>query len=75
VLALGRHHELARKEIEACIADASKDDLFELTSLQAYRLHVLAQRFRVSFADAALSDLLTVLGAEYSSTAANSSNR
>ena len=75
VLALGRQHELARKEVEACVASASRDALFELTSLQAYRLHVLAQRFRVSFADAALSDLLAALGAEYSSPSPPSTRR
>jgi hypothetical protein len=68
VLALGRQHDLARKEVEACIADASRDDLFELTSLQAYRLQLLARRLGVTFSDTALTDLLAALGAEYSAS-------
>ena len=70
VLAMGREHELARKEVEACIGAATREDLFELTSLQAYRLQVLAQRFGVSFADTPLSDVLATLGAEYSASKA-----
>jgi hypothetical protein len=66
VLAFGRQHDLARKEIETCVASASRDDLVELTSLQAYRLQTLSKRFRLPFADAALSELLASLGAEFS---------
>jgi hypothetical protein len=65
LLALGRRQDLTRTEVEACIDVASKDELFELTSLQAYRLHTLAKTFGVTFRDPAHSELLTSLGAEY----------
>lgn len=65
VLSLGRRHELARQEVAACLASASRSDLFQLTSLQAYRLHALAKGFRLGFSDPMLSKLLVSLGAEY----------
>lgn len=66
VLALGRRRDLARAEVEACLATVSDDALFELTPLQAYRLHTLASRLGVSFPNTQLADLLQRLGAEFS---------
>ncbi len=65
VLALARRHDLARGEIEACVAEASENALLELTALEAYRLAALARNYGVSFADPKLAQLLAALGAEY----------
>lgn len=66
VLALGHRTELARTEVEACVAGATRDDLFALTPLEAYRLRTLAGHFGVTFADPANGALLAELGAEFS---------
>jgi hypothetical protein len=65
-LALGHRTELARTEVEACVAGATRDDLFELTPLEAYRLRTLAGHFGATFADPANGALLAALGAEFS---------
>lgn len=70
VLALAHRTTLAQREIASCIGDAQRDDLFELTPLQAYRLKVLMKRFAVTFQDPALETTLTSLGAEYRPNAA-----
>jgi hypothetical protein len=75
VLALGRQHILARKEVEALFVTASRQEISDLTSLQAYRLRVLAHGFRISFSDPTLSTLLAALGAEYSTAARDSTDR
>lgn len=66
VLALGHRTELVRAELTACVGLATRDDLFELTPLQAYRLHTLAAHFQLVFPDEALDRLLRSLGAEFS---------
>lgn len=66
VLALGRRHELARQEVTACLASATRDDLYELTPLQSYRLESLARRFRATFPTPELAGILETLGAELS---------
>lgn len=65
VLALARRHEAARPEIAACLAEATADALYELTPLQAYRLHTLAGSYGLSFPEPALAQRTTALGAEY----------
>ena len=65
VLALARRHDLARDEIEACIAEASEPALLDLTSLEAYRLATLARNYGLSFRDPKLAQLAAALGAEY----------
>lgn len=65
VLALGRQRELARNEIEACVATATAPDILTLTPLQAYRLATLARSHRLEFAESHLTGLLAALGAEY----------
>lgn len=72
VLALGRHRELARSELAACLETATVADLCELTPLQAYHLRTLAQRFGLPLPSESLTQLLAALGAEFSSTAAES---
>jgi hypothetical protein len=69
VLALGRRHELARREIEACVTSASREELYELTPLQAYRLETLAKRFHATFPTPELAEILAVLNAELSAAA------
>ncbi len=66
VFALGRRNDLARIEVEACLATASRDELYELTPLQAYRLLTLARRLRRTFPDPALAELLQKLASERS---------
>ncbi len=66
VLALGHQPDLARAEVAACAAGASREDLFDLTPLQAYRLRTLATHFGIAFPDPALARLLESLGAEFS---------
>jgi hypothetical protein len=65
VLALGRRNELARAEIEACIASISTDNVFDLTSLQAYRLSTLARSHGLAFPNRDLAELVLSLGMEY----------
>lgn len=68
VLALGHRTELVRAELTACTQLATRDDLFELTPLQAYRLHTLAAHFQLALADEELNRLLLALGAEFSAS-------
>jgi hypothetical protein len=65
LLALGRQPELARREIEECLAHASEEVLFELTALQVHRLNMLAKDFDLAFPNPALARLAATLGAEY----------
>jgi len=65
VLALARKHDLARPEIEACLAEATEEALFELTPLQAYRLGALARGYHLSFPTSATAQLAAALGADY----------
>ncbi len=63
VLALARRP--IRAELETCVADASREQLLELTPLQAHRLRVLMERAGLTFPDRELQALLAALGAEY----------
>lgn len=65
LLALARKQELAKTETAACLAEASEENLFELTPLQAYRLAALARNLGLDFPDAELATLTAALGAEY----------
>ncbi|PTY07094.1 hypothetical protein DB347_07210 [Opitutaceae bacterium EW11] len=65
VLALGRRNELARAEVDACLAQASEADLLELTPLQAYRLEALGKGYGIQFPDSRLADLAASIGSEY----------
>ncbi len=64
VLALGRRNDLVRSEVEACLASATRDDVYELTPLQAYRLETLARRSGATFSSPELAEILVALGAE-----------
>lgn len=75
VLALGRREELARQETKACLDEATEESLAELTSLQAYRLGVLARKFRLTFSDPKLAEQLNGLGAEYEQARPSASGR
>lgn len=66
VFALGRRNDLARREVEACLAAASREELHELTPLQAYRLHTIARRLRITLPDPELAELLEQLARELS---------
>ncbi len=66
VFALGRRNDLARSEVEACLATASRDELYDLTPLQAYRLHTIARRLRMAFSDPELGKLLEQLARDLS---------
>ncbi len=66
VLALARKRDLARREVEACLAQSTQADLFELTPLQAYRLTVLAKGYALAFPSAELGRLAARLSADYS---------
>jgi hypothetical protein len=70
VLALGRHRELARAELAACLETVTAADLCELTPLQAYHLRTLTSRFGLPLPSESLTQLLAALGAEFSSTTA-----
>lgn len=65
VLALARRHELARREIAACLAAVSEASLFDLTSLPAHRLTTLARGYGVAFPNVTLNQTADALGAEY----------
>ena len=65
LLALGRRSEIAKTEAAACLAEATAEDLFELTPLQAYRLGALARSFGLGFPSPELEKLTAALGAEY----------
>ncbi len=71
VLALGNRHALAKAEATACIASVSKELLFGLTPLQAYRLNMLLRGYGISVPDPSTTQLLSRLGAEYSPANAN----
>lgn len=75
LLALDHRLELARTEVAACLATGSRDDLFELTPLQAHRLQILATRFNCPLPDAEIARLLTALGAEYAASPASNPGR
>lgn len=66
VFALARRPELERTEILGCVSTASREGLFELTPLQAYRLGTLARHAGATFPDSALGELAEALGADYS---------
>lgn len=65
LLGLGRRTELAKSETAACLAEITREDLFELTPLQAYRLGALARNLGLAFPDPELETLTAALGAEY----------
>ena len=65
LLALGRRAEIAKAEVAACLAEATAEDLFELTPLQAYRLAALARNLGLTFPSPELEKLTAALGAEY----------
>lgn len=64
-LALAGRKDLARRETDACLANATPEDLRELTPLQAYRLGALANNFDLAFPDPALAKLVSSLSSEY----------
>ena len=65
LLALARKQEIAKTEVAACLAEASAENLFELTPLQAYRLGALARNLGLGFPSPELEKLTAALGAEY----------
>ena len=68
-LALGRRGQLAQRELASCAESARREDLLELTPLQAHRLGVLMKRLNLQFADPGLDRLLQAQGAEYADSA------
>ncbi len=75
VFALARRPELERTEILACVANASREGLFELTPLQAYRLCTLARHAEATFPNSTLGELAEALGADYSPRPSPSAGR
>ncbi len=67
VLALGKRHDVARREIIACLDTMSEDALRQLTPLQAFRLRKLLELYQLEFPTPALAALAHALSAEYRS--------
>lgn len=65
VLAMGKQDELAKRELQACVATMTDDSLSALTPLQAFRLRALMRLYRLSFPSAALEKLSASLSSEY----------
>lgn len=67
VLALGKRHDLARPEIEACRDTMTAESLRELTPLQAFRLRKLMEIYHLDFPTPELHTLIHALSSEYRS--------
>ncbi len=65
VLALGKRWAPAKKEITACMQDATAEAIHALTPLQAHHLNRLASQFKLRFESESLSDLLLAMSSEY----------
>jgi hypothetical protein len=65
VFALGKRHDLARAALTGCIADASKEQMADLTPLEAHRLLTLMKAYDLSFSDSSLGTVAAAMGAEY----------
>ena len=66
VLTQTRHPELARPQVEFCLAEADAERLRSLGPVSLFRLLTLARAFRVDFADAKLRETaLGLLPAEF----------
>lgn len=68
VLALTKHPDLARPQVEFCLAEADLERLRSLGPVSLFRLLALARTYRVEFADASLQEAaLNLLPAEFQS--------
>ena len=65
ILAIGRRPDLARAEVEACLATATPDLVFDLTPMQAHRLAELATRYTLDFPNTQVAGAVASLGSEY----------
>lgn len=70
VLGLGRRDDLARAELEACLAQAGETNIYDLTALEAFRLLTLVRRYHLTFPNEALPAQLASVAAEYNPSAA-----
>lgn len=65
VFALGKRHDLAKPEVEACLENLNETSIPDLTPLQAHRLARLVKGYGLRFPDEHLASLLGNLSAEY----------
>jgi len=65
VFALGKRPDLARAAVERCAADATPEQIAELTPLAAHRLRTLMKAYELSFAQPEMSTAVAAMGAEY----------
>ena len=65
VFALGGRHDLARPEITACAATLTRERIYDLTPLQAYRFLTLTSRYEIGFPTPGLRRLTESMCTEY----------
>ncbi|MDQ8203509.1 hypothetical protein [Pelagicoccus sp. SDUM812003] len=65
VFALGKRHELAKQELQACVDTMSEDGLYQLTPLQTYHLRRLLERYELGFPNLELRELARLRSSEY----------